>query len=321
MRLHAFAAALLLLAASGHAQSLSGEVGSTTFRELGFGNVTLTAGNESRVLRFDLPQNVSQGPGRWYVIHLDLLTKFNESALREAPGAPAYVSGSTNGRAFASVKFNGREVNGSLGVLWDFVNVTGVFRDITAPGEVRLRLSNYPQVQGVRPGSNEMELRLEDPAHLVERAVIGEDSAIEVTGRSPPKLRFARVESLEGEVQAGVTFALAAVLRNEGGLPVKGTQVRVLYPQNLLTLVEGNATTDFEWIEKEAQLRWRFGTLRGGEGVIQLVVQSESTDSSPLARVPVAVSSGDEWGWAVAAAAAGAALGGLALWVRARWKR
>lgn len=319
MNIHAVAASLLLvLAASSHAQSLSGEVGSATFRELGFGSVTLAAGSESRALQFDLPQNVSQGPERWFVVHLGLFVKFNESSLRAAPGAVAFVSGSTNGRAFASVKFDAREASGSLRVRWNFVNVTGVFRDAVAPGDLLLNLSNYPQFQGVRPGPNEMELRLEDPAGLVERAVVGEGSAIEVTGRSPPKLRFARVEAPEAEVQAGATFTLAALLRNEGGLPVKGAQVRVIYPPDMVALVEGNATTNFEWIEKEAQLRWRFGTLKGGEGVIRLVVQSESTDSSPFAVVPIPVRSGGEWGWAVAVAAAGAAAAGF--WLRARRK-
>lgn len=323
MNAHAPAAILfLLLAVSVHAQgpAVTGEIGALTFRELGFGNTTLSPGDESRVLRFDLPANASQGPGRWYVVHLDLLVEFNGSALRGAPGAAAYVSGSTNGRAFASVKFNAQEADGSLRVRWEFVNVTGVFRDAVAPGSLRLTLSNYPQFQGVRPGRNEMELRLEDPAVLVERAVVGEGSSIEVTGRSPPKLRFARVDGPEDEVQAGATFALAAVLRNEGGLPVKNTEVRILYSEDLLTLVEGNATSGFEWIEKEDLLSWKFKALKGGEGAVRLVVKSESTDSSPLAEVRVAIRSGGGGTWAVAAVATGAVLAGLGLWARVRRK-
>lgn len=319
MNAHAVAASLLfILVASSHAQTLSGEVGSATFRKLGFGNVTLASGNESQVLRFDLPENVSQGPEKWVVVHLDLLVKFNGSALRETPGAASYVSGSTNGRAFASVKFDALEVNGSLRVRWDFVNVTGVFRDTVAPGDLRLSLSNYPQFQGVRPGRNEMELRLEDPAGLVERAIVEEGSAIEVTERSPPKLRLTSVNA-PGEVREGKPFYVSAVLENLGGLAVKNSQVSVQYSKGPVELRGENTTLRFDWIEARESVNWTFRARGGGAATLRLLVRSESADSSPTAELTITVRPKENlWALPVGLAAAALAAGYLLLRMRGR---
>lgn len=294
MEVHRLIAAGLLLAAAGAALgqtpaplALPTQTGRHTLSELGLADAILVPGDSVRVWNLSLPANASQGPDRWYIVHLEAEVLINASG-PAGDRRLAYLTASLNRLAFASVKLESGPGD-PLSVRWEFVNITGTFRGFSAESVLRLPLSNFPPLAAVRAGNATIELKLENAAGtLIDRATVFANSNIEVTPRSPPKLRIASV-SAPREVVEGERFNVSTVLENQGGLPVKNPRVSLRYPESLFELAEGNSSIGFEWLTSQETVHWSLRARGSGAGTLRVAVKSESADSSPVAEGPIAV--------------------------------
>lgn len=126
----------------------------TTLDEFaGPSRIELRRHREAVALGYRLPGNARQGPRLWYVLDLRIRAVFPE----EARGI-YYVSGSTNGRTAAQIKFTvtpRKVVTETLGL------VSGRRRTETTSRSADAYLENYLQDAGVQPRRNVLTLVLE----------------------------------------------------------------------------------------------------------------------------------------------------------------
>lgn len=124
---------------------------------------------------------------------------------------------------------------------------------------------------------------------MVEEARILATSRIETTPMAPPRLRISRIEGPPAGLRAGEEFTLRVHLRNLGGLPARNTRVDLRLPDGLRFLSGAQETQRFDLVEREAQAEWRLRAIEADQGALQVLVRSESSDSSPTLEVPISI--------------------------------
>ena len=149
-----------------------------TLGELGYSDLTLTGGEEADApsVEYMLPEDATQGPDTWYIIHLHFLIEFDEAT----GGGFCSVSADVNDRAGASVQFETLTVNDS-----PFIRISGESATSTST-RMEVRYYNYLTLMGIKPGKNVMTFKLEESKGArVKSLQIFNDTGIESTTVPP----------------------------------------------------------------------------------------------------------------------------------------
>jgi len=121
-----------------------------SFSEMGYGDIVLEEGHDSYTINYFLPENTTQGADNWYLIHLNFTIDLEGSGL-------AYLNADTNGYACAQIKF---EVQNES-ITWSWANFTEFGKEKANSKKVNIFFSNYLRYQGVKPGENNLTIKLE----------------------------------------------------------------------------------------------------------------------------------------------------------------
>jgi hypothetical protein len=117
---------------------------------MGYGDIVLEEGHDSYTINYFLPENTTQGADNWYLIHLNFTIDLEGSGL-------AYLNADTNGYACAQIKF---EVQNES-ITWSWANFTEFGKEKANSKKVNIFFSNYLRYQGVKPGENNLTIKLE----------------------------------------------------------------------------------------------------------------------------------------------------------------
>jgi hypothetical protein len=177
----------------------------------------------------------------------------------------AYVTGLTNGRAAAQIKFkaSGRR-SGPRRLTWSSVDlVEGRKERSTFRRTVEIRYQNYLQFAGVRPGPNTLTVRLERLGGLaVESLTVLRDSGLEVTRLAPPRLTLEPVLP-HHRVRAEDEFQVRFTLSNSGDRPARDVVVGLEQPVRGLR-VRGRAVHRFASVRRRASRGFHLRATRPG---------------------------------------------------------
>ena len=149
-----------------------------TLGELGYSDLTLTGGEEADApsVEYMLPEDATQGPDTWYIIHLHFLIEFDEAT----GGGFCSVSAKVNDRAGASVQFETLTVNDS-----PFIHISGESATSTST-RMEVRYYNYISSMGVKPGKNVMTFSYKQyQGTKIKSVTIFNDTGIESTTVPP----------------------------------------------------------------------------------------------------------------------------------------
>jgi hypothetical protein len=134
------------------------------------------------VLGYHLPAASHQGPSRWYTLQLRLLIH-----VARARGS-CTISASTNSEAAAQVELTTSRRSTKVDVL-DWIDGHRIWS--THASVISLVVSNYLQVNGVRPGANTLTVKVETfKGSCVSSAVALPGTGIQTTGARPDELRL-----------------------------------------------------------------------------------------------------------------------------------
>jgi hypothetical protein len=297
--------------------------GRWTLARLGSGqlDVPVDRGPAAVTVRYRLPRGASQGPRTWYLIRLHFEITF---AADSGPGI-AYVSGLTNGRAAAQIKYRvTKRPNAAPEIRWSSVDlIRGRIERTAASRTVEVRFRNYLQLGGVRPGNNTLTVELERLRNVeVKRLRIFADSGIEVTRLAPAKLVLKPVLPVR-EVNAGEEFRVGFTLDNDGGRPARDVIVGVDFPRRVLTLL-GPVDQRVARVRRRLTGSFRFRALRPGRYRLALAVRSSANRPLAVIDVPVSSSESSRAGRRLVSIIAGALIVGFGLLLLlggGRWRR
>jgi hypothetical protein len=211
-----------------------------------------------RLGTFRLGAGSRQGPRSWYVGHLH----FQLTLARLQGGGRVYISADTNERTFAQVEFErvGRGIRWSTYDLFGGES-EGLFTD----RDVEISFYNYLQDKGVLPGTNSIQLHVEQfGAARVERVITYSDSAIQKTSRSPYPLALT-IRPLDGRVTVGDQFRIKFTLatRNDGDR-LEQVALEPTYDKSRLRIVPPIPKTSFETLRGSADGILVFEPLQAG---------------------------------------------------------
>ncbi len=186
--------------------------GFTSLRKLGLdGAITFDRRFGTQATKYRLPAGARQGQKAWFTIKVDVRAHF-----REGTRGTYLLSGSTNGRTAAQIKFTvtpRRIITETLGL------ISGRDRQVADGRVVHATLANYLQRAGVKGGSNELMFALEaieGPAPQVIE--VRPSSGVGVTTVPPDELRLgAPAGPVVGEV--GHEVKVPFRLERRGGRP------------------------------------------------------------------------------------------------------
>lgn len=258
-----------------------------TLEELGYSDLIFPCEEDIETISIDyiLPENATQGPENWYVIHLNFLIEFNE----QSEDGRCYVSALTNDYSCAQIEFETKRVDNSLIIDWNTVDVlNGDIAYSTSSLSMNVSFSNYLQISGVKPGLNILTFKLEQYEGVeVGNLRVFDDSGIEYTPLSLPNLVM-DVDLPESSVEVGDTFTIRFVVQNTGDLPAKEVVVRVLYPEQTLELI-GEASYSVQSLGTSIEGCFEFRALTEGQHEVIIDVQTKSGIRRPSAHIEVPV--------------------------------
>ncbi|MDY6911286.1 MAG: hypothetical protein SVM79_02875 [Chloroflexota bacterium] len=143
-----------------------------TLDSLGYSDLILAGGEntETSSVEYTLPEDASQGPETWYIIHLHFLIEFDE----DTGGGFCSVGASVNDRSGASVHFDTLTVNDS-----PFIRVGAHSSTST---NIEVRYYNHLSTMGVKPGKNTMTFKIDEHKKAKVKSLrIFSDTGIEST--------------------------------------------------------------------------------------------------------------------------------------------
>ena len=149
-----------------------------TLSELGYPDFTLSGEEKSITpsVEYWLPEDATQGPDTWYIIHLHFLIEFDEAT----GGGFCSVSAKVNDRTGASVQFETLTVNDS-----PFIRISGEPATSTST-KIEVRYYNYMSSMSIKPGKNVMTFKLEVYQRTkVKSVTILNDTGLESTTVPP----------------------------------------------------------------------------------------------------------------------------------------
>jgi hypothetical protein len=146
-----------------------------TLGQLGYPNLTLAGGEESEApsVEYLLPEDATQGPDIWYIVHFHFLIEFDEST---GGGFGSVVAKG----ASASVQLETLRVNDS-----PYIRISGEPATSTSI-RMEVRYYNYMSLRSVKPGKNEMTFSYkESQGTKIKSVTIFNDTGIESTTVPP----------------------------------------------------------------------------------------------------------------------------------------
>lgn len=162
-----------------------------TLSKLGYPDLTLSGGEEADTpsVEYLLPEDATQGPDTWYIIHFHFLIEFDEAT----GGGFCWVSARVNDRTGASVEFETLTVNDS-----PFIRVGSQSSTST---RMEVHYYNYISSMGVKPGKNVMTFKFKEAQGTkVKSLLVFSDTGIESTTVPPSK--YYEEQKLSQEEQA-----------------------------------------------------------------------------------------------------------------------
>lgn len=145
-----------------------------TLGELGCSDFALSVGEQagSHSVDYMMPEDVTQGPDTWYIIHLHFLIEFDE----KTGGGFCEVQASPG----ASVQFETLTVNDS-----PFIRISGESATSTSI-RIEVRYYNYLSTMGIKPGKNVMTFSYKEyQGAKIKSVTIFNDTGIESTTVAP----------------------------------------------------------------------------------------------------------------------------------------
>lgn len=145
-----------------------------TLGELGYPDLTLLGEEKSITpsVEYLLPEDATQGPDTWYIIHFHFLIEFDE----ETGGGFCSVAASP----IASVQFETLRVNDS-----PFIRISGESATSTST-RIEVRYYNYMGSMAVKPGRNLMTFKFKEyQGTKIKSVTIFNDTGIETTTVPP----------------------------------------------------------------------------------------------------------------------------------------
>lgn len=251
------------------------------------GRVILSDERPSSSAVYRLPLGARQGPRDWYLIRLH----FSLTLERGSGDGTAYVSGSTNGRTSAQVKF---DVDGSRGsdtrTRWSSLDLLhGENEQVTTSRRIEVDFKNYLQFAGVRPGLNRITFALEQLDGVdVSRVDILADSGVRMTRREPARLSVQTVGP--DETVLGERFELGVRVTNDGGRSARGVIVGVV-PQDDGLAMRGESTRRLGRLGTAQRDTFRLESLELGTHRVLVAVRSRASRAVALLDVVVAAPS------------------------------
>jgi hypothetical protein len=224
------------------------------------------------------------------------------------------VSGLTNGRAAAQIKFQvPSPASGDRRIVWSSVDlIRGRIERASSSRTVEVRFRNYLQLAGVRPGTNTFTVELERFGDVeVERLRIFDDSGVELTRLAPARLALEPALPA-ARVRAGDEFEVGFKLRNRGGRPARNVVVAVQFPSRALAPV-GPAKRRAARVRRELVGAFRFRALRPGRYRLALGVRSSANRPLAVIDVPISDSRARPGRWRPVPIVAGALIAALGL--------
>lgn len=203
-------------------------------------------------VRFRLPPDAAQGAQRWFLLDFAIGVVRRVDDPRRAT---AELSVLTDGHAAALIDLRGATIHGRPAVGWSSYDlVRGPVHGTILGWQATLRIHNYPQARGVRPGANTLTLQLEPfagmllhsasilPGSSIARGDLGPPRPVATT-RAPPIPRNNQAANLTRVLLAPPRSALSLWNYDFYGPPT-GPDHRPSGPtDNPVTLVFGDNAT------------------------------------------------------------------------------
>lgn len=158
----------------------------------GYADLTLTGGEvtESPVVAYSLPDDATQGPETWYIVHFHFLIEFDETT------GGGFCSVSAQG-ASASVEFETLKVNDS-----PLIRIAGQPVSSTSI-KIEVRYYNYLTYSDVKPGENSVSFSYKEyQGTKIKSVTVFNDTGIEVTNVSPSSYEEGLKLTQEEQVKA-----------------------------------------------------------------------------------------------------------------------
>jgi hypothetical protein len=290
---------LALLAHGGISSTLSWAQSSVqvwTLEGLGFDTADLTKLSALPRLSFDLPADARQGPSEWYVFHLHYSIDFDPLSFGHGS-----LSVLTNDRAASQVTF---DTVADQPPRYSTVGLVSGYVAAQADGyTVEDRYANYLQLDGVKPGRNEMVVGLEvEPSVRLNHLTIFGDSFLERTSATPYTLDVRMPNGINRKLQSGKPFSVPYTISAAAGRVVPDVKVRSDVSNGLHVvgpIVQSIGDVSGEWsgsFEYEAEEKGRFQitlTARGAgfnqpQQTVELTVGEHGSEPSLYGLLGVA---------------------------------
>ena len=223
-----------------------------------------------------LPADAAQGSDWWYLLdfHFGLVPSPDT-----APGS-VVVSASTNGRTAAQVRFRIVLAAGRPFMQWESYDlVDGSRRYTTTARQEDVRIRNYLQTDGVRPGANSVEARIEISEGVrVERLTVYDDSGVlrSRVGPSSVDLGLLSGSFSPKNGRADVMYRL----EHEGGLPATNVVVRAWICPNGTWAAPSERIATYSTISQDTLGTFEFDGLGRDGG--QLTVSARWDTGGPV---------------------------------------
>jgi len=215
-----------------------------TLEQLGCDALTLTGGEEAGTpsVEYQLPDDATQGPDTWYIIHLHFLIEFEEDT------SGGFCSVTAKG-AGASVQLETMRVNDS-----PLIRISGEQATSTST-RMEVRYYNYMTTRSVKPGKNEITFKLKEAQGTkVKNVTIFNDTGIESTTIPPSAyeegLKLTQKEQAKAkelafsdtrvqELAEGKEYALRitranGLVRSSGEPPDDDIEVRLVFAETYM---------------------------------------------------------------------------------------
>ena len=263
-----------------------------TLEDLGYSDLIFPCEEdiESISVEYRLPQNASQGPSTWYIIHLDFGIEF--SGLSEDGFCD--VSASTNGSTCAQFQFEPQMTEGHPVIDWSTVDLINGEKEYTTSSlsinASEAEFSNYLQYTGVKPGINDLTFRLEQyDGAKVENLIIYKTTAIEYSPLALPNLVMS-VDVPDISVSVGDRFSIGFELRNTGDVSAANVIVQPIFPDGSLETI-GDGYSFVETLDSLHPLYgvFEFRALSEGEYILIIDVDTSSGIERPSISIQVPI--------------------------------
>ena len=233
-------------------------------------------------VNFQLPDDASQGADDWYILNLTLEANVGPAA---GPGAHNYVSVDTNGYTAAQIKFAPDMVAGQPAIRWStFELFTGSASGVVLGRSVNISFRNYLQIRGVRPGTNDLTLRLEQPVGVVVSSVRLLPGSGVYWGEFGPSSLTLDVDSSQTHVEVGDMLSLRYRVSSHG-FPVRDAGIAAITSDPGLVST-GPTSRFFEWLGTE-EGRISFVALAPGKYTVTVEAGSETTFATATTNIDV----------------------------------